>query len=165
MAPVINYPQRISELLLAQQANAEQGAQIRDRIDRELIAARAAGFTYKELAYEAMCAFHRPPMAEELGRGAGRLKQRLSVAMKRVVRRADQDIVGKPTVATHDASVQLTKEIVMANFPTDTRKPRYVREREIFYDKLPLGVAEELVDIKNERGEDESDEEDDDRDE
>ena len=53
----------------------------------------------------------------------------------------------------------------MANFPTDTRKPRYVREREIFYDELPLGVAEELVDIKNERGEDESDEEDDDRDE
>lgn len=113
------------------------------RTARALLQARSRGVAYKELALE---------VAEMLG-GVGdesvvdvaaRLEQNFR---QRVARHRRADVT-----ADHDRVIAGRRATRARSKPEENMtepygKPRYVREREIFYDELPPDVASELVDV------------------
>lgn len=135
-----NHPRRIAHLLAREHELSNASASLRRGIDRALIAARHAGTPYKEIADEIIKALGSPTSADELERVVDTLKQRTAIARRRVRLAHVSDVV-RSTRDPHDVSY--TKE---DNMSDPYGKPRYVREREIFYDELPPDVGADVDD-------------------
>ena len=135
-----NHSRRVAQLVARERRISRASVALRERLDRALVAARRAGTPYKEIADEIINALGGPPSADELERVVDTLKQRTVIARRRVSDAHRQEVVRGPY---EQHAVGQTME---DNMNDPYGKPRYVREREIFYDELPPDVAPELGD-------------------
>lgn len=127
---------------------------LRERLDGELVAARADRVPHKELAYELQRAFGSGQTAAELERIARVLRQRTTVAHRRAAARA----AGMCRVAgaapdAHD------RPRINSNTEDTTMERNYLRTRKIIEETYgPPGEAPDVEDL-NDDLEDEDDDE------